>query len=390
MKKATWALLVFLSIGVPAFAETPEVVEEKPKPWYERFSFRGYAQLRYNRLGETNPALNSDQGDKSIGDKNGLFLRRARLIFSGDASPNVYVYVQPDFASSPATGVLHFLQIRDLYADVSVDALKEFRFRLGQSKVPFGFENLQSSQNRLPLDRADSVNSAVKDERDLGAYFYWAPAPIRKRFKHLVDSGLKGSGDYGVFGIGAYNGQTANRSEANNNLHYVARVTYPYEFSNGQIVEASIQGYTGTFTVTRGTGIGGGDEFTDQRLAASLIIYPQPIGLEAEYVVGEGPELNETQTTVEKKSLQGAHVLLSYKFNNFIPYARWHYYIGGRKHETNSPRQKVYETELGIEWQPLPAFELTAAYAIADRTSVRSPYNNENGRLIRLQAQWNF
>jgi hypothetical protein len=39
--------------------------------------------------------------------------------------------------------------------------LKEYRVRIGQSKVPYGFENLQSSQNRLSLDRNDALNSAV-------------------------------------------------------------------------------------------------------------------------------------------------------------------------------------------------------------------------------------
>jgi hypothetical protein len=75
------------------------------------------------------------------------------------------------------------------------------------SKVPFGFENLQSSQNRLTLDRNDALNSAVANERDLGAFFYWAPSKIRERFAMLVKDGYKGSGDYGVFAL--YNGQTS-------------------------------------------------------------------------------------------------------------------------------------------------------------------------------------
>ncbi|MEZ5949741.1 MAG: porin [Planctomycetaceae bacterium] len=59
-------------------------------------------------------------------------------------------------------------QIRDLYSDLYLDDDKVNRFRVGQSKVPHGWENLQSSQNRLPLDRDDGFNSAVKNERDLG------------------------------------------------------------------------------------------------------------------------------------------------------------------------------------------------------------------------------
>ena len=103
------------------------------------------------------------------------------------------MYIQPDFAS----GGGNFAQIRDAYFDLGLDQKQEFRLRIGQSKVPFGFENLQSSQNRIPLDRHDGMNSAVANERDLGVMFYYAPTEIRKRFSHLVSSGLKGSGDYG-------------------------------------------------------------------------------------------------------------------------------------------------------------------------------------------------
>jgi hypothetical protein len=67
--------------------------------------------------------------------------------------------------------------------------LKEYRVRIGQSKVPYGFENLQSSQNRLSLDRNDALNSAVV-KRDLGAFFT-GQSKIRERFAMLVKDGYK-------------------------------------------------------------------------------------------------------------------------------------------------------------------------------------------------------
>ena len=51
-----------------------------------------------------------------------------------------------------------------------IDKEKVNRLRIGQSKIPYGWENLQSSQNRLPLDRDDAFNSAAKNERDLGVF----------------------------------------------------------------------------------------------------------------------------------------------------------------------------------------------------------------------------
>lgn len=170
----------------------------QPNEWYKRIQIRGYAQLRYNRLFETNSKLKCDQCDRSWGENGGFFFRRIRIIFFGNVHERVYIYIQPDFASSG--GANHLAQIRDAYFDLALDKDKTFRLRVGQSKVPFGFENLQSSQNRIALDRNDGLNSAVANERDIGVMFYWAPKHIRQRFSWLVSSGLKGSGDYGVFG----------------------------------------------------------------------------------------------------------------------------------------------------------------------------------------------
>ena len=381
-------------------AAVKEEKKEKEKQWYEKMKVRGYAQFRYNRIGETNPDLVNIQGDQSIGDNKSFLLRRARMIFSGDINDRVSYYIQPDFASG-VTGPnpLHFLQIRDLYADIFLDAEKEYRIRVGQSKIPYGFENMQSSQNRIAFDRADAVNSGLANERDLGAIFYWAPSEIRDRFKYLVDSGLKGSGDYGVFSFGAYNGQTANRSELNDGLHLVSRLTYPFQFANGQIFEPGIGGYTGTYNITRSAGIGGGDGFVDRRGAISFVLYPQPLGLQGEYTWGEGPELNATSTSVTSGSLEGGHLQVFYKADNvgihgqkgtLIPYARIQSYDGGRKHETNSPNYRIRETEIGSEYQFSKALELTVAYTWSERTFPVIPHQQEKGELVRMQLQWNY
>ncbi len=131
---------IILLLPFFATAQTIEKTKELPKSvkWYESISIRGYSQIRYNRLLETN---------------GGFFMRRMRVIFFGQIGPKVYFYVQPDFASSPSSDRLHFGQIRDAYFDIGLDDDNEFRLRIGQSKVPYGFENMQSSQNRIPLDR---------------------------------------------------------------------------------------------------------------------------------------------------------------------------------------------------------------------------------------------
>ncbi len=367
------------------------------KPWYENFQIRGYLQVRYNRLLETNPDLECEQCDKSWGDDGGFFIRRARIIFSGQISKRVYFYIQPDFASSAGT-TGNVAQFRDAYFDLGLDKDNQFRIRLGQSKVPYGFENMQSSQNRLPLDRNDALNSALTNERDIGAFFYWAPKKTRTLFTSLVKDGLKGSGDYGVFAFGAYNGQTANQTEKNDNVHLVTRLSYPFQIGN-QIIEPGIQAYTGKFVLlstSSGVKKAENSEYLDQRAAASLVLYPKPFGIQAEYNIGRGPEFNKFTDSIELQGLKGGYITLSYmlkvKNQTLIPFVRGQYYEGGKKHELDARSYKVNEYEIGIEWQPHKTFELVAMYTFSNRRfeDFVKQDNFQQGRLLRLQAQINF
>lgn len=472
-----------------------------PKHWYERISIRGYTQFRYNGILDTTDYNNTyAYGDRSVGPRQNFFLRRARLIFSGDISDHLYLYTQFDLASSPsgtfsnnpsfASGYPtsfttyapnwygfynyqigtysnspgNFAQMRDAYADISIDEKKEFRFRVGQSKVPYGFTNMQSSQNRLTLDRPDAINTALKDERDIGVFFYYTPENMRHLFRDLVKNNLKGTGDYGMFAFGAYNGQGANRIELNRGVHLVARLTYPYVFENGQVVEASVQGYTGRympgtaairpsfgmatnqagyipntlpwtkapfnsntyvpfvngpgynnlynnfnlvnytnnadfFSTTWGPScVNGCNGVKDERVAVTGVIYPQPFGVFAEWNWGQGPTLDPYMFTVKSGKLNGGYVLVTYKYDDkdlglgtFFPYVQWQQYRGGAKTELNAPVDRVNEVEAGVEWQPLPEIELTAAYAHMNRTNLGfAPYRQWQGDLMRMQLQWNY
>jgi len=399
------ALLLMLSFTVQSQTSKDSTkMAAKPAPekkWFETFSVRGYVQARYNRLLETNPNLGNEQGDRSWGKNGGFFLRRTRIIFFGQISKQVYFYIQPDFASSASSTNLHFGQLRDAYMDVGVDAKNEFRFRIGQSKVPYGFENMQSSQNRLVLDRNDALNSAVANERDLGVFFYWAPTKQRELFSSLVRDGLKGSGDYGVFAFGAYNGQTANKPEQNDQLHVVTRFSYPMAIGK-QIIEPGIQAYTGKYVVTReqtssNTKIKQDRNYLDQRVAGTFVLYPKPFGIQAEYTVGKGPEFNTVTDSIETRSLQGGYITLSYLIKNkqqqiFIPFVRGQYYDGGKKHELDARSYRVRELEIGVEWIPVKQFELVAMYTISSRRYEDFALQNnlQKGNLLRLQAQFNF
>jgi hypothetical protein len=370
--------------------------------WYERIQLKGYAQIRYNRLFETNSNLTHPTNDKSMGNNKGIFLRRARLNFYGDVTDRVYMYIQFDYSQDSGTGSTpqNYLQIRDAYFDYALTENKEWRVRTGVSKVPYAFDNLQSSSNRGPFDRTDAMNTGAPNERDTGIFLMYAPTEVRKRFKELVSNNLKGTGDYGMIAAGVYNGQSLNKGEENNDLHRAVRLTYPFKLANGQFIETSIQYYRGQFK-TAGSKAADGIETTaqnydDYRTAASLIVYPQPFGFQAEYNVGQGPEFDKDKGEVVKDDLKGGYIMVNYqttyKNDRYFPYVRYQEYDGGRKVD-NGNRMQTREWEFGTEWQPNPALEITAAYAISDRiveSATTAQNSNQNGQLLRLQAQFNY
>ena len=398
------------AVAAPSAApkeESEKKEDPKPQspPWYELLKIRGYTQLRYNRIPtfDDNDRIINDQGDKYIGNGSGFGIRRARVILYGDVHERVYVYLQTDFASAIGDQN-HVAIMRDWYADVFLDAAKEFRLRIGQSKVPYGFENLQSSQNRVPFDRNDAINSAVKDERDLGIFAYWAPAATRALFKRLVDDNLKGSGDYGVLGLGVYNGQTANRFDRNDNFHVIGRLTYPFQIGN-QILELGGGGYTGLYQVTLAEDSGfytrdADASIRDARAYGQLVLYPQPLGIVVEVNGGVGPQMGRPgdadRNEIKSRELFGGYAQLFYMIRglggtvSFTPYVRGTYYNGGKKFETNAPYYRVRELEFGIEWQLIKALEVTAVYTITDRTSSKSPYDRQKGHIARVQLQFNY
>jgi Phosphate-selective porin O and P len=371
------------------------IIQQTPttEKWYERISIRGYTQMRYNYITDDKQLVS--EYDSSIGNNKGFSIRRARIVISGDIHERVSLYLQTEFAQNAgtATNNQNFAQLRDAYADIFLTNDKEWRIRGGISKVPFGFEVLQSSQQRLALDRTDAINSAAPNERDTGFFLYYTPTETRKLFRSLLDKGLKGSGDYGMLGIGVYNGQSLNVSEANDNKHVALHSTYPFELPYGQIVQVGVDAYRGIINVpvSGGVTIPNGGNILDERIGTHFVLYPQPFGLQAEWNWGRGPELNAAGTAVQEGYLQGGYVQAMYKWDNVMPYIRWQEYNGGKKNRVNSPYNVVREAEIGVEYQFNKALELTVAYAWMKRTdTITPPYAIHDGQLVRFQLQWNY
>ena len=98
---------------------------------------------------------------------------------------------------------------------------------------------------------------------------------------------------------------------------------------------------------------------------------PQPFGVLAEYNVGRGPEYNPATDSIETQSLRGGFVTVTWPLEHdgqrSFPFARYQVYDGGKKHERDARSYDVTDFEFGVEWQPMPAFELVGEWYQGDR-----------------------
>jgi hypothetical protein len=350
--------------------------------WFERVRHYGYGQFRWNRLGQPNQQLRSFQ-DSSIGDNQGFFFRRIRYVVTGQMSEHVSVFFQPDFASNISNNT-HSVSMRDMYGDLYFDRDKEFRLRVGLQRVPCSFDNYQASRVRMAIARADATNSCSTSERDMGIAFMWSPKEAQARYKRMLDY-MYGPGDYGVFNVTVYNGQTLNKAEANDNKHVGLHLGYPFELPGGQLMEVGMNAMRGQFHVNHGSGANfsttlfslnpslttSGMDYRDERVNLYVYYPPQPWGFLAEYVTGRGPQRG-SDGIVRERALHGGYVQGHYQHKysdtglvNF--YSRFQAYRGGIKSTTGAPDGTMQELETGIAWEPDPQWEFTLAYSFTER-----------------------
>lgn len=402
-----------VQVAAAASAPAPVASPEKKKGWYDKLQIRGYTQLRMNEIlsgPKSAPAgvsrVRSVQ-DSGINENGNLSIRRARLVVQGEISNRVSLYMQGDLATSVASqssgeSRLHYFQMRDAYADVFLDDAKTLRVRFGQSKVPFGWENLQSSQNRVPLDRTDAINQPVPGERDLGVVAYYTPPKIQAIWDELAKDGQKLFGNYGALGFGVYNGQSVNRTERNGTYMVVGLATMPIRLDGlggifeGQVAEIGATGMMNKFRPEVRSGGVSAVNFTDNHVGVHAMIYPRPFGIQAEWKWGTGPQWNPVTGAIESGDSTGGYVMTMYRapktsIGQFIPFARWQRYRGGWKAATNAPRIDGEEYEFGVEWQPMKEFEVVLTYANTNRIEADDRrFGRAKGEVLRAQVQWNY
>ena len=350
------------------------------KAWYERFSVRGYSQLRVHAMLEKDGADWYHPSDRSVRDDATFLLRRGRIALSGDATDSLFFYMQPDMSSKPGEGDFS-VQLRDLYADYYLVKDRSFRVRF-------------------------ALNSGAEGERDNGVFLFFSPAQVQKRFSLLTKDGFKGTGDLGVAALGVYTGQGLNRADENSEMHTVARFAYPFEVASGQYLEANLAGYYGNYVPQTSAYLAGdtpvvpsfaANGVLDARAAAALVLHPNPFGFEVEWNVGRGPQLDKATGVIDDDALSGGYAQFNYRVKSSVgdlfPFVRYQFYEGGRKFAENSPQVEVREWDFGTEWDCDEQVELTVQYSFTpERTDSRDyPYDSLfDGHRVGAQVQFSY
>jgi hypothetical protein len=373
----------------------PDSAPSSQKPWYQQVTLRGYLQVRHNQLFRTTDDLSCTSCDRSISKNGGFYLRRARIGFISSPSARSNIFLQWDLASDQ--GTQQIVQMRDAWGEIYFGANKQLRLKAGQQILPNGFETPQSSQLRVNFDRSDALSSGVPGERDVGLLASWSTLASRQRWQDLLKDDQRSTGDYGVFSAVVYNGQSLNKPDRNNERHLMFRLAYPFAVGS-QVVEVGATTYFGEWmmeTVTEGvtydtTG------YDDRRVGGHFVLYPRPLGISAEWVVGTGPEYQAGSNSITQEELSGGYVMISYRLGHdgrwLTPYVRGQYYDGARKSDVDARHYETREVEVGLRWHPQRPVEFLAAWAQMDRLfqDGANPNDKQDGGLLRLQLQLNY
>ena len=390
------------------FEQSAELQMAGNPRWYERIRINGYAQFRYN-LGATNRLFDLPLND-SFGDQQGneFYVRRLRLVLQGQVSERVAFLTQ--FALEGGQQQLSNREIIDAYMDYYLTTDRVHRLRLGLHRVPNSFDTYRSSTNRQEMDRHESVQSGAPGERDLGIAYYWSPKIAQERFTELA-AYHNGPGDFGVFGLMVYNGQTRNRDELNKNKHVGAKLAYPFQFKNGRLLEAGVLAFHGTFSVAGASqpsspsaarchsllNSEGGCDVKDQRVTGYLWTPPQPWGLLAEFTVGRGPKRNAQTGFIDEASLHGGYMqgYYTWRYSDvgmLTPYVRWGEYYGGFKSLNGAPDGQSRTWNFGVVWEPDTHFRFTVDYVLKNGLNsslvLNQPQQEFDASQLRFQAQW--
>lgn len=144
-----------------------------------KLKITGYAQVRYEAF---QGAENGLTASGRSGQPDTFSIRRGRVKFAFKANDWSEYVLQPDFSRSG-------LSLKDVYIDVNEQWTKTHKLRVGQFKVPYGYEIEESSSEREVPERTRWERSLFPNERDRGIALHGNLKPVRYSLAVLNGTG---------------------------------------------------------------------------------------------------------------------------------------------------------------------------------------------------------
>lgn len=197
-------------------------------PLASRLQIGGYGQIRVTNVGNS-------AGDRTAPHDNFDFQLarfRPRLTYYMDPHWQADLQVNVNTRGATATS----FQARDAYIEYHNGKNNQYALRLGQQKVPFGFETfVEGDEQRPALERARYHDVLAPDQRDPGLGILWNPRRLP-----VTQALFRGP----LVAVGVFNGSGTNRQDNDESKNLIAAARYPL----GQHHTLGISGISGTFS----------------------------------------------------------------------------------------------------------------------------------------------
>ncbi len=216
------------AVGAPPVTSPVPSARTLTGPLASRLQIGGYAELRITNLGTAT-------GDRT-GPHDVLDFQVARF------RPRLTYFMDPHWeadlqinASTRSAASASFTA-RDAYVEYHNGLNNQYALRLGQQKVPFGYETfVEGDEPRPALERARYHEVLVPDQRDIGVAAIFNPRKLP-----LTQAYYRGP----LIGVGVYNGNSINKQDNDLNKNVIAEVRLPLGGHN----TIGLSGLSGTFS----------------------------------------------------------------------------------------------------------------------------------------------
>ena len=319
----------------------------------------GQAQLQLDqgslKSGGGRAPVRNGIGSQPVDSK--LYFRRLRLYPHLHLSDNLSIINETDFEGEDLSPDSVTLTLLDLY--VKYEFAKGHHLRIGQAKVPFGYEFLRTSRKLTTIERSDVSRQFF--QRDIGVGVY----------------GKFGESDYG---FGVYQGQGENNGERNGSFDVVGR--YAHSFSPQW--KLGVSGQLGSIRLDTSL-----EDLTTRRAGLELHYNNGPWIIDSELILGDGFNLFSQQETASRGYYLYGTRRLKPNLDFVLGYDRFDPDLGfADPLKSNSGSNERDRMTVGLNYylSREPVHRVMLNYEI--RNELEGPSVNSQGFRLRYQYSW--